>query len=143
MDKIELLLAKLGGRIPASLGKKIDALDVLDEKMDAIGKEYEENPTPENKEKYSEIVEFFEEKELEVVEALENLVEQRQREAKARANKPAQPTEPVKSPVPAQTNTEEKPVEREKKGGFGILGLIAGGILFVASLGAIRFLNKK
>lgn len=152
MEKIEILLEKLDNRIPSSLAKRIDTLDNLLEKNEAIGEEYQENPTDDNRKNYNEAMERFEKAELGVIEDLEALLEKRKGEALAKeqkANEPAPapapetPTETPKAKV--EEKAEEKAEEKKdkKKDGSGVLTLVIGGALLIASFGAINYFRKQ
>lgn len=138
MDKIEVLLAKLDNRITSSLARRLDELDDLNEKLDLAGQEYEQNPSDENREKYNEIIEFVEGKELGVIRDLESLLEKRKAEAVAKQTPAPTPT-PTPAPAP-----ETPPVKsEEKKGNSGVLTLVIGGALLIASFGAINYFRKQ
>jgi hypothetical protein len=139
MEKIEILLEKLDNRITSSLAKRLDELDDLNEKLDIAGEEYEKNPSDENREKYNEIIEFVEGKELGVIRDLEQLLEKR------KAEKSAPKPEPTPAPAPAPTPAPETPPAKteEKKEGSGILTLVIGGALLIASFGAINYFRKQ
>ena len=141
MEKIELLLEKLDNRITSSLAKRLDDLDELNEKLDLAGQEYEKNPTDENRTKYNEVIEFAEAKELNIINDLEKLLEKRKAEELAKEQKAKEPVTQV-APV---TPTPEAPVVKseEKKESFGVLTLVIGGALLVASFGAINYFRKQ
>jgi hypothetical protein len=142
MEKIEILLEKLDNRIPSSLAKRIDTLDNLLEKNEAIAEEYQENPIEDNRKNYNEAMERFEKAELSVIKDLEALLEKRKAEelAKGQANEPA----PVQAPNPSSNpTTETKEVKEEKKEGNGVLTLVIGGVLLIASFGAINYFRKQ
>jgi hypothetical protein len=141
MEKIEILLEKLDNRITSSLAKRLDDLDNLNEKLDLAGQEYEKNPTDENRTKYNEVIDFAEAKELGIINDLEKLLEKRKAEELAKEQKANEPVTPV-APV---TPTPETPAVKseEKKESFGVLTLVIGGALLVASFGAINYFRKQ
>jgi len=144
MEKIEILLEKLDNRIPSSLAKRIDTLDDLVEKNEAIAEEYQENQSDDNRKNYNEAMERFEKAELSVIKDLEALLEKRNGEQSAKEQKaeaPATPPASTEAPITPQAKAEEKKVE--KKEGVGILTLVVGGIFFVASLGALNYFRKN
>jgi len=57
MEKIEILLEKLDNRITSDLAERLDSYEDLNEELDALGKEYEKNPSDENRAKYNESME--------------------------------------------------------------------------------------
>ena len=141
MEKIEILLEKLDNTITSSLAKRIDDLDDLNEKLELSGQEYEKNPSDENRIKYNEVIDFVEKKELNIINDLEKLLEKRKYD-KLATEKLAQ----APAPAPASTTTEpEKTPEKseEKKGNNGVLTLVIGGALLIASFGAINFFRKQ
>jgi phosphomannomutase len=131
MEKIDLLLAELDGRIPASLGKKIDKLDDLNDKLENAQKEYDSEPSDENKESLEEINEFIEEFEEEITEQLEVLVDKKRND--------------VAKVVNTQQSTATAPIvpKEEKKESSGVLGLVIGAVLLVGSLGAINYFKNN
>jgi hypothetical protein len=139
MEKIEILLEKLDNRITSSLAKRLDTLDDLQEKLEASGEDYEANPTDENRDSYNEVIEYVEKMELGIIRDLEALLEKRKTEelAKGQANQSA--TSPA-----SQTSTETPPAKsEEKKEGTGVLTLVIGGVLLIASFGAINYFRKQ
>jgi len=145
MEKIEILLEKLDNRIPSSLAKRIDTLDDLQEKLEVSGEDYEKNPTNDNRDSYNEVIEYVEKMELGIIKDLEALLEKRKSEQLAKeqkANEPATP--PASTEAPAETpqaKSEEK--KEEKKDGSGVLTLVIGGVLLIASFGAINYFRKQ
>lgn len=141
MEKIEILLEKLDNRIPSSLAKRLDTLDDLQDKLEASGEDYEKNPTDENRDSYNEVIEYVEKMELGIIRDLESLLEKRKAEALAKeqqANAQAPAPNPSVNPT-----TETKVVKEEKKEGSGVLTLVIGGVLLVASFGAINYFRKQ
>ena len=145
MEKIEILLEKLDNRIPSSLAKRLDTLDDLQEKLEASGEDYEKNPTDENRDSYNEVIEYVEKMELGIIRDLEALLEKRKAEALAKEQKANEPApEPLPTPAPSVNPTTEKKEEKEeKKEGSGVLTLVIGGVLLVASFGAINYFRKR
>jgi hypothetical protein len=139
MEKIEILLEKLDNRITSSLAKRLDTLDDLQEKLEASGEDYEKNPTDDNRESYNEAIEYVEKIELGIIRDLESLLEKRKAEELNRVQ-----TNQQTNPPASQTSTETQPAKsEEKKGGNGVLTLVIGSVLLVASLGAINYFRKK
>ena len=139
MEKIEFLLEKLDNRITSSLAKRLDTLDDLQEKLEASGEDYEKNPTDDNRKNYNEVIEYVEKIELGIIADLEKLLEKRKAEELAKetpANNPA-PATPEAIPATPPAKSEEK------KDSSGIITLVVGGILLVASFGAINYFRKQ
>ena len=144
MEKIEILLEKLDDRITSSLAKRLDTLDDLQEKLEASGEDYEKNPTDENRDNYNEVIEYFEKFELAIIKDLEALLEKRKAEELAKeqkANEPATP--PASTEAPATPPATPPAKSEEKKDGSGVLTLVIGGVLLIASFGAINYFRKQ
>jgi hypothetical protein len=143
MEKIEILLDQLDNMIPSSLAKRLDSLEDLHEKLDVAGEEYEQNPTDENRASYNEVIEYVDGIEQGIVKDLQALLEKRKAEQLAKEQKANEPA-PAPAPNPsANPTTEEKDKKEDKKGGSGVLTLVIGGALLVASFGAINFFRKR
>jgi hypothetical protein len=137
MGKIEILLEKLDNRITSSLAKRLDTLDDLSEKLEASGEDYEKNPSDANRDSYNEVIDYVEKMEDGIIRDLEALLEKRKAEelAKQKPATPPAPETPPANPTP--------PSSEEKKEGSGILTLVVGSVLLVASLGAINYFRKQ
>jgi hypothetical protein len=139
MEKIEILLEKLDNTITSSLAKRIDTLDDYSEKLEASGEDYEKNPTDENRDKYNSVIDYVEKMENGIIRDLEALLQKRKAEELAKQT-PATPPAPN---TPPANPSETLPKSEEKKEGSGILTLVIGGVLLVASLGAINYFKKQ
>jgi hypothetical protein len=140
MEKIEILLKKLDNVITSSLAKRLDNLDDLNEKLDLAGQEYEKDPSDENRTKYNEVIDFVETQELGIIADLEKLLEKRKAEELAKGT-PAQAPAPASNPTQQSTTPLGK--SEEKKESSGILTLVIGGALLIASFGAINYFRKQ
>jgi hypothetical protein len=140
MEKIEILLKKLDNVITSSLAKRLDNLDDLNEKLDLAGQEYEKDPSDENRTKYNEVIDFVETQELGIIADLEKLLEKRKAEELAKGT-PAQAPAPASNPTQQSTTPLAK--SEEKKESSGILTLVIGGALLIASFGAINYFRKQ
>jgi hypothetical protein len=137
MGKIEILLEKLDNTITSSLAKRLDTLDDLSEKLEASGEGYEKNPSDENRDSYNEVIDYVEKMENGIIRDLEALLDKRKAEELAKQT-PATPPAPETPPV-----NPTPPSSEEKKEGSGILTLVVGSVLLVASLGAINYFRKQ
>jgi hypothetical protein len=143
MEKIEILLDQLDNTIPNSVAKRLDALEELQGKLEVAGEEYEQNPSDENRASYNEVIEYVDGIEQGIIKDLQALLEKRKAEQLAKEQKANEPA-PEPAPTPsANPTTEEKDKKEEKKGGSGVLTLVIGGALLVASFGAINFFRKR
>ena len=138
MEKIEFLLEKLDNRITSSLAKRLDTLDDLQEKLEASGEDYEKEPTDDNRKNYNEVIEYVEKIELGIIRDLEALLQKRKAEELAKET-------PTNNPAPATPEAPATPPAKseEKKDSSGIITLVVGGILLVASFGAINYFRKQ
>ena len=136
MDKIEFLLDKLDNRITSSLAKRLDTLDDLSEKLEASSEDYEKNPTDDNRKSYNEVMEYVEKFELAIISDLEALLTKRNAEQLAKET----PATTLATPEASSTPPAKS---EEKKEGSGVLTLVIGGVLLVASFGAINYFRKQ
>lgn len=141
MEKIEHLLDQLDNRITSSLAKRLDDLDDLHEKLELSGQEYEQNPSDENREKYNEVMEYVDEIEQGIVTDLQALLKKREADELAKKEKASQPATPPAPETPPATPPAQS--EEKKEGGSGVLTLIIGGALLVASFGAINYFRRR
>jgi hypothetical protein len=151
MEKIEHLLDQLDNRITSSLAKRLDNLEDLHDKLELSGQEYDKNSSDENRIKYNEVMEYVDEVEQGIVKDLQALLEKKKAEQLAKeqkanepANEPAKEQAKESTPNPsANPTTEKKEEKEEKKEGSGVLALVIGGALLVASFGAINFFRRR
>ena len=143
MEKIEILLEKLDNRIPQSLAKRLDTLDDLQEKLEASAEDYEKNPTDDNRKNYNEVIDYVEKMELGIIKDLEGLLQKRKEEELAK--KPAEAEAPATATATATEPVTETPEvkKEEKKDSTGVLTLVIGGALLIASFGAINYFRKQ
>jgi hypothetical protein len=142
MEKIEILLEKLDNRIPQSLAKRLDTLDDLQEKVEASGEDYEKNPTDDNRKNYNEVIDYVEKMELGIIRDLEALLEKRKKEELDK-DKPAEAPAPAQATATTPATETPEVKKEEKKEGTGMLTLVIGGALLIASFGAINYFRKQ
>jgi len=143
MEKIDLLLEQLDNKIPQSLAKKIDKLDDLNEKLELAENEYQSDPSEENKESLDEINDYIETFELEIIQQLQSIVNnKRQSDAKSKEVKTPTPIPAKQQTNEQEPNTQQVSVE-EKKESSGVLGIVIGAVLLVGSLGAINYFKNN
>ena len=140
MDKIVELLGKLDNKVPTPIAKRLDGLKNLESRYELAKKELAESPEDEElKEAMTEITDYLEDYRDDLIEDLEALVE-----AKEKANE--QPKADNKPNGNNKTSGEEKPNGDEKpeeKKSSNVAGFVLGGILLVASLGAINYFRNN
>lgn len=146
MDKIVELLGKLDNKVPTPIAKRLDGLKNLESRYDVAKKELAESPNDEElEEAMTEITYYLEDYRDDLIEDLEALVE-----AKEKANE--QPTTDNKPKAENKPNGNNKPSGEEKPNGdekpedkksTNVAGFVLGGILLVASLGAINYFRNN
>lgn len=133
MDKILELLGKLDNKVPSTIAKRLDGLKNLESRYEVAKKELAENPEDEElQEAMTEITDYLEDYRDDLIEDLEDLVE-----AKEKAKEQPKAEDKPKA--------EEKPNgnEAEDKKSTNVAGFVLGGILLVASLGAINYFRNN
>lgn len=151
MDKIELLLSKLGHKIPQSIANKIDKLDDFEEKLVLAEKDFEQESTSENKEILDEINDFVLELEADIISNLERLVSQKEAKEKELKEKelkekenipPINTSDKEKQNIEKKDNQEDNPEPKDKKG-ISIFGVALGVLLLVGTAGAYNYFSKN
>jgi hypothetical protein len=131
MGKIEILLQKLDNKVTPNIAKRLDGLKSLNSKLEVSQKEHEANADDEElKESLEEIKDYISDYEEDLIEDLESLLESKQNAE----NKPKGEEKP---------KDEEAPKDEDKKSSGGITALIIGGVLLVASIGAINIFKNN
>ncbi len=131
MGKIEILLQKLDNKVTPNIAKRLDGLKSLNSKLRVSQKEYEDNQDDEElKESLEEIKDYISDYEEDLIDDLESLLESKQKAE----NKPK---------VEEKPKGEEAPKDEDKKSSGGITALIIGGVLLVASIGAINIFKNN
>lgn len=120
MDKIKILLEKLDNKVTTPIGKRLDGLNNLHQRLHLAKKELEANPDDEElKESLEEITDYVNDYEDDLIEDLEALLKEK-------------------------PNSVETPIVEEKeKSSGGITALIIGSVLLVASIGAINIFKNN
>lgn len=136
METINGLLRALDNKVPASIAKRLDGLQKLNEKLRIAKREHDDNPTDESQEALDEVLEFLQDTEEDLIEDLSELVDKKRKEqaiAKQNASKKAE----------LEKAELDKKKETEGKSGIRWGSLILGGILLVATGGAIKYFGNK
>ena len=135
MDKIVELLGKLDNKVPTTIAKRLDGLKNLESRYEVAKKELAESPNDEELiEAMTEITDYLNDYRDDLIEDLEDLIE-----AKEKANKQPKAEETPKAED--KPKAEETPKEENKK--TNVAGFVLGGILLVASLGAINYFRNN
>jgi len=150
MDKIEVLLKKLENNVSQPIAKRLDGLKNLHNRLDVAKKELSEKPNDEElKESYSEIEDYVNDYEEDLIDDLEILVQAKQEQferarkaERAKQDERARQSEAEKlKELDAEKESEN--AENKKKSSGGTVALIIGGVLLVASIGAINIFKNN
>jgi hypothetical protein len=133
MDKIVELLERLDNKVPSTIAKRLDGLKNLQNRYEVAKKELAESPDDEELiEAMTEITDYLNDYRDDLIDDMEDLVE-----AKEKAKEQPKAEE--------KPSGEEKPDgnEAEDKKSTNVAGFVLGGILLVASLGAINYFRNN
>ena len=136
MDKIEILLRKLDNKVTAPIAKRLDGYQNLLQRVEVAKKDLEANPEDEElKEAFDEITDYISDYREDLIEDLEELVEAKEKQKQVES----------KPKVDEKPKVEEKPKADEPKEekSTNVAGFIIGGVLLVASLGAINYFRNN
>jgi hypothetical protein len=145
METIRELLTKLNNQVPPSMAKRLDGLQSLQEKLRVAKEEFQEAQTEENEEALEDIKEYIADQTEDVIEDLKVLVRRKKfadEEQKASENTP-KTDEASKSNEEPKGDEKPKDEEKKEKSGLGVFGMVFGGVLLVASLGAINYFRNN
>jgi chemotaxis response regulator CheB len=132
METIKELLAKLDNQVTPSMAKRLDGLQALQEKLKVAKEEYEADPSEKNAEDLQDVKDYIAEQMEEIEEDLKVLV---RRKKFADEEEKASETTPKTGEAPKAGETTKE----EAKEGLGVFGWVFGGVLLVASFGAINY----
>ena len=136
MDKIVELLGKLENKVPTTIAKRLDGLKNLESRYEIAKRELAESPDDEElQEAMTEITDYLEDYRDDLIEDLEDLVE-----AKEQPKADNKPNGNNKTSGEEKPNGDEKPEEKKSS---NVAGFVLGGILLVASLGAINYFRNN
>jgi len=161
METINGLLRALDNKVPASIAKRLDGLRKLNERLVEARAEYQADPTEESKEKLDEIEDFLEDNQDDLIEDLSSLLEQKRsndikvreeeqrKKIKLRGEKEAR--ELKEKEDLEKKELEEKALgldgktkdETKKESNIGWGSLLLGGVLLVATGGAIKYFGNR
>jgi hypothetical protein len=137
METVRELLAKLDNKVTPTMAKKLDGMQALQVKLQVAKEEYEAEPTDEKSAYLKEIEEFMADENEDIIEDLKVLV-RRKRFAEEEEKASQSSSKADEAP-----KGDEKPKDEKEKSGLGVFGMVFGGVLLVASLGAINYFRKN
>ena len=127
--------------LPRILGQRVATVEDLVSKVALAEKEVADEPTEESQAKLDEVKTYTEEYFKDAQEQLKSY--KKKLDKKAEAEKEAKAKEEAKEEVkPKEEVLEAKPVVEEKKSS-NMGGLLIGGVLLIATLGAVNILRKR
>ena len=127
--------------LPRILSQRVATVEDLVSKVALAEKEVADEPTEESQAKLDEVKTYTEEYFKDAQEQLKSY--KKKLDKKAEAEKEAKAKEEAKEEVkPKEEVLEAKPVVEEKKSS-NMGGLLIGGVLLIATLGAVNILRKR
>ena len=138
--KIQDTITELGldkDSLPRILGQRVATVEDLVSKVALAENEVADDPTEESQAKLDEVKTYTEEYFKDAQEQLKSY--KKKLDKKAEAEKEAKAKEEAK---PKEEVLEAKPVVEEKKSS-NMGGLLIGGVLLIATLGAVNILRKR
>jgi len=123
--------------LPRILGQRVATVEDLVSKVALAENEVADDPTEESQAKLDEVKTYTEEYFKDAQEQLKSY--KKKLDKKAEAEKEAKAKEEAK---PKEEVLEAKPVVEEKKSS-NMGGLLIGGVLLIATLGAVNILRKR
>ena len=127
--------------LPRILGQRVATVEDLVSKVALAEKEVADDPTEESQAKLDEVKTYTEEYYKDAQEQLKSY--KKKLDKKAEAEKEAKEEAKVKEEAkPKEEVLEAKPVVEEKKSS-NMGGLLIGGVLLIATLGAVNILRKR
>ncbi len=127
--------------LPRILGQRVATVEDLISKVALAEKEVADDPTEESQAKLDEVKTYTDEYFKDAQEQLKSY--KKKLDKKAEAEKEAKAKEEAKAEAkPKEEVLEAKPVVEEKKSS-NMGGLLIGGVLLIATLGAVNILRKR
>ena len=136
MDKIKSLLEQLENKVTPQIAKRLDSFKDLNSRLELAKKELEAKPDDEElQESLQEITEYVDDWREDLIEDLEDLLEAKKVETSKKEETPKEEKTPKVDETPK--------VEEKEKSSAGITAMIIGGVLLVASIGAINIFKNN
>jgi hypothetical protein len=149
MDAIKNLLKELDNKVPTPFVKRLKGFESLQDRLEVAKKELAEKPDDVDlKDALSEITDYLNDYEEDLIEDLEGLVEAKRIAKEKEAKRIAEEKEAKRIDEEKEAQELEKQkkdsenTEKEKKS-YGWTALVLGGILLVGSVGAINIFKNK
>lgn len=146
MKRINETLANIGCGItdlPEPFQKRIESINKLGSQVEEARKEYEANPTEEEKEKLEDVFDYYENYILETCDMIEtwdeDVKEKNAQKAKADAEAKAKADAESKAKEEGEKNQKPEP----KKKGMGLGGIILGVAVLAITMGAVNTMRNK
>jgi predicted house-cleaning noncanonical NTP pyrophosphatase (MazG superfamily) len=137
METIRELLTKLDNKVTPTVAKKLDGMQALQAKLQNAKEEYEANPTDEKLADLEEIEEFMADENEEIIDDLKALIRRK------RFTEEEQEKETQSSLKDSEAPKGDEASKDKEKSGLGVFGMVFGGVLLVASLGAINYFRNN
>ena len=129
--------------LPRILGQRVATVEDLVSKVALAEKEVADDPTDESQAKLDEVKTYTEEYFKDAQEQLKSYKKKLDKKAEAEKQAEAEKEAKVKEEAkPKEEVLEAKPVVEEKKSS-NMGGLLIGGVLLIATLGAVNILRKR
>jgi predicted house-cleaning noncanonical NTP pyrophosphatase (MazG superfamily) len=136
METIRELLTKLDNKVTPTMAKKLDGMQALQAKLQNAKEEYEADPTDEKLADLKEIEEFMADENEDIIEDLKVLVRRKRfAEEEEKASQSSSKAD--------ETPKGDEASKEKEKSGLGVFGMVFGGVLLVASLGAINYFRNN
>ncbi len=142
METIKELLGKLENQVTPTMAKRLDGLQALQEKLKVAKEEYEADPSEKNAEDLQDVKDYIAEQMEEIEEDLKVLVRRKKfadEEEKASESTP----KTGEAPKAGETAKAGETTKEGEKSGLGVFGWVFGGVLLVASVGAINYFRNN
>jgi hypothetical protein len=136
METIKELLATLNNQVTPIIAKKLDGMQALEQKLQLAKEEHEADPTDESLDDLQEIQDFIDIEKEEIIEKLQVLVRRKKFAEEEQKTNESTPKN-VEAPKAGETKKEGE------KSGLGVFGWVFGGVLLVASVGAINYFRNN
>ena len=148
MKRINETLANIGCGItdlPEPFQARIESIKKLASQVAEAQKEYEENPTEDEKEKLDEVENFYEDFVLETCDMIETWDEdvKEKKAEKAKANAEVEAKAKTNAEIKSKDEAEKNQAPAPKKKGMGLGGIILGVAVLAITMGAVNTMRNK